>query len=35
MTAEAREFRETQALQQMSVEERAKYHKPEEPEGEE
>jgi DNA repair exonuclease SbcCD ATPase subunit len=35
MTAEAREFRETQALQHMSVEERAKYHKPEEPEGEE
>ena len=35
MTAEAREFRETQALGHMSAEERAKYHKPEEPEGEE
>jgi hypothetical protein len=36
MTAEAREFRETQALQHMSVEERSKYHKPEEAaEGEE
>ena len=34
MTAEAREFRETQALGHMSAEERAKYHKPEEPEGE-
>jgi hypothetical protein len=29
MTAEAREFRETQALGHMSAEERAKYHKPE------
>lgn len=36
MTAEAREFRETQALEHMSAEERAKYQKPEEaPEGEE
>jgi DNA repair exonuclease SbcCD ATPase subunit len=36
MTAEAREFRETQALEHMSTEDRAKYHKPEEPaEGEE
>lgn len=36
MTAEAREFRETQALEHMSAEERAKYHKPEEAaEGEE
>ena len=36
MTAEAREFRETQALEHMSDEERAKYHKPEEgAEGEE
>lgn len=34
MTAEAREFRETQALEGMSAEERAKYHKPEEAEGE-
>lgn len=36
MTAEAREFRETQALEHMTAEERAKYHKPEEAaEGEE
>jgi DNA repair exonuclease SbcCD ATPase subunit len=36
MTAEAREFRETQALEHMSDEERAKFHKPEEvTEGEE
>jgi DNA repair exonuclease SbcCD ATPase subunit len=36
MTAEAREFRETQALEHMSAEERAKYHKPEQaPEDEE
>jgi hypothetical protein len=30
MTAEASEFRETQALEHMSAEERAKFHKPEE-----
>jgi hypothetical protein len=30
MTAEAREFRETQALEHMSAEERGKFHKPEE-----
>jgi hypothetical protein len=36
MTAEAREFRETQALEHMSDEDRAKFHKPEEvTEGEE
>ena len=33
MTSEAREFRETQALEHMTDEERAKYHKPEEAEG--
>jgi hypothetical protein len=31
MASEAREYRETQALEHMSQQDRAKYHKPEEP----